>query len=439
MKVSVFGLGYVGSVTAACLASSGHSVVGMDVNPDKVRAINNGESPIIEPGLAGLISEGVRTGHLSAVQDTDAAVAQSDASFICVGTPSDANGNLNFVSLDHVFSEIGHALSKAAGYKVITLRSTVLPGTLADRLIPQLVRESGREEGRDFGTAINPEFLREGSAIHDFRNPPFTLIGQTDQRAGDVLAELYAGLSAPVFRTDPDTACMVKYASNAFHGLKVTFANEIGQLCGRLGVDGAEVMDIFCQDTRLNISPRYLRPGFAFGGSCLPKDLRALLYMARHTDLRLPVLESILPSNRLHIQGVADLILRQQRKGVGFIGLSFKPGTDDLRESPIVDLVEMLSGKGLKVRIYDDNVSLSRLIGGNKAFIEKTLPHISALLCTSMEEVVQGSEVVIVAHNPSDGGQQLLNLLKPEQLVIDFVKIASNGNHHPTEYEGVCW
>jgi GDP-mannose 6-dehydrogenase len=438
MNVSIFGLGYVGSVTGACLASFGHKVVGVDVNPDKVEATNSARSLIVERGLKELICQGVRTGNLRATHDTASAIAQSDVALICVGTPSDANGNLNFEYIDRVCMEIALVLREDTNYKVIGVRSTMLPGTLSTRLIPLLTRESGKQAGKDFGTAINPEFLREGSAIDDFKNPPFTLIGTRDERAGVVLNELYASISAPVFRTDPDTACMVKYACNAFHGLKVVFANEIGQLCKKAGVDGTRVMEIFCQDTSLNISPRYLKPGFAFGGSCLPKDLRALLYLARHADLQLPMLESIMPSNRLHVQRVVDMILKEQQNRVGIIGLTFKPGTDDLRESPIVDLVETLSGKGLKVRIYDKNVSLSRLIGANKAFIEQVLPHISTMMSDSMEEVVQSSDVIVVSHDLHDGGEQLFNLLRPDQLVIDFVKITFSKSL-PAAYEGICW
>ena len=339
MNVSIFGLGYVGCVTAACLASQGHRVVGVDINIDKVEAINNGKSPIIERGLGELIQTGRRSGNLRATQDAYEAVAHGDVLVICVGTPSDANGNLNFKFIDRVCIDIAQSLREVSGFKVIAVRSTLLPGTIDQRVIPLLTKESGKQVGEDFGVASNPEFLREGSAIDDFNNPPFTIIGTVDEQAGAMLEQLYRDIPAPIFRTDPNTACMVKYACNAFHGLKVVFANEIGQLCKKAGVDGTQVMDIFCQDTSLNISSRYLKPGFAFGGSCLPKDLRALLYLARHTDLQLPMLESILPSNRLHIQSVADIILSDpKRTKVGIIGLTFKPGTDDLRESPIVQL-----------------------------------------------------------------------------------------------------
>jgi GDP-mannose 6-dehydrogenase len=439
MNVSVFGLGYVGSVTAACLASQGHHVIGVDVNAEKVKSFKNGLSPIIEPGLDTLIRDAVDSASISATQDAAAAVTQSEVSMICVGTPSDPNGNLNFEYLDRVFTEIGRALAGVTDYKVIALRSTILPGTLTNRLLPLLGRESGKQVGMDFGMVVNPEFLREGSAASDFNNPPFTLIGQMDNRAGDVMEELYANIPAPLFRTSPDTACMVKYASNAFHALKVAFANEIGMLSKELGVDGTKVMEVFCQDTRLNISPRYLKPGFAFGGSCLPKDLRALLYLARHSDLQVPVLEAIIPSNQLQIQRVIDLILRDQRRNVGIIGLSFKTGTDDLRESPLVDLAEALIGKGLQVRIYDNTVALSNLMGSNKEYIERVIPHIAGLMSTSREEVIQNSDIVVVAHNIENGPEKITGLFKQDQLIIDFVKIYTDEEETLSAYEGVCW
>ncbi len=439
MNTSIFGLGYVGCVTAACLAARGHKVIGVDINLAKVDAVNNGHSPIVERGLEELIQSGLSSGNLRATYDMDEATRHGDILIVCVGTPSDANGNLNFKSIDRVCIEIGQSLREVSGYKLIAIRSTLLPGVLGQRLIPLLIQESGKQPGADFGMASNPEFLREGTAIADFENPPFTIIGAIDERAGDVLEKLYQDILAPVFHTDPDTACMVKYASNVFHALKVVFANEIGELCKKVGVDGTQVMDIFCQDTSLNISSRYLTPGFGFGGSCLPKDLRALLYLARHADLQLPMLESILPSNRLHISSVADTILSDpKRTKVGIIGLTFKPGTDDLRESPIVQLVETLNGKGLSVRIYDNNVSLSKLIGGNKAFIEQVLPHISCMVRESMEEVVQACDVIVVGHDLQDGGEQLAGLLKPDQRVINLVKIASN-KYRPAAYEGICW
>ncbi|MHB1295055.1 MAG: UDP-glucose dehydrogenase family protein [Anaerolineae bacterium] len=438
MNISIWGLGYVGSVSAACLASGGHQVVGVDISADKVAAINAGQSPIIEPGLERLIADTVASGSLRATQDNDEAVRHADVCLICVGTPSNGNGGLNLEYVERVFQQIGRALAKSGGYKVIALRSTVLPTTLCNRLAPILALESGKAEGVDYGLASNPEFLREGSAIADFANPPFTLIGETDKRSGDVLSELYGHIDAPVIRTNPDTACMVKYASNAFHALKVAFANEMGRIAKTMGMDGSEMMNIFVQDTKLNISPRYLKPGFAFGGSCLPKDLRALLYLARHNDLQLPVLESILPSNDIQIQNVTNLIMREGRRSVGIVGLSFKPNTDDLRESPVVELVETLSGKGVSVKIYDENVSLSKLVGGNRAFIERVIPHISALMCPSLQEAVVGSEVVVLAQASEHDKDTLANVLQEDQLVIDLVRAYANGTR-PQVYEGIGW
>jgi GDP-mannose 6-dehydrogenase len=439
MNISIFGLGYVGCVSAACFASQGHKVVGVDINLEKVGAINNGRSPIIERGLEDLIRMGRDSGNLRATSDSREAVLHGEVLLLCVGTPSDANGSLNFKYIDRVCEEIGQTLREASGYKVIAVRSTTLPGTVSRRITPLLVEVSGKKAGHDFSVAGNPEFLREGSAIDDFNRPPFTVIGTTDTRAGDMLEQLYKQIPASVFHTDPDTACMVKYACNAFHGLKIVFANEIGQICKKEGIDGVKVMEIFCEDKVLNISPRYLKPGFAFGGSCLPKDLRAINYLAKHTDIQLPMLESILPSNRLLIQGVANQILADHKwSRIGVIGLTFKPGTDDLRESPVVELVEILSGKGLKVKIYDNNISLSKLIGGNKAFIEQALPHISCMISDSLEEVVQNSDAIIISHDLPDGGQTLLGLLRPGQLVIDLVKIKARISP-PVEYDGICW
>ncbi len=445
MKVSVFGLGYVGCVSAACFAAQGHEVLGVDINPDKVAALNAGRSPIIEPGLEELVRTGVAEGRLAATQDVEKAVAHADALLICVGTPSMPNGNLDVTYVERVGAQIGQALRDVDDYKVVILRSTVLPGTVKDLLLPALTKRSGKEAGVDFGVVTNPEFLREGSAIKDFLDPSFTLVGAMESRSADVVEQLYESLDAPIVKTDLDTACMVKYASNAFHALKVTFANEIGRLSKKVGVDSTEVMDIFCKDTRLNISSRYLRPGFAFGGSCLPKDLRAMLYLGRHKDVSLPVLEAILPSNEQQVRDIATLVMRDDYKRVGLIGLSFKPNTDDLRESPIVELVEILSGKGMEVRIFDENVQLSRLIGGNKAFIERVVPHISNLLCDSIADVVNNSEVIVVAHDVEEHHRQLLDLLTPDHMVIDFVKTFSERDGSSMvpkstyRYEGIYW
>ena len=440
MNICVFGLGYVGSVSAACLAARGHRVVGVDPNTEKVEAINDGRSPIVERGLDELIREGLRAGTLRATTDPADAGGDADVLMICVGTPSDATGIHDFTFLDRVCADIGAILCEARRFKVVVVRSTLLPGTVERRVVPLLTQLSGKHAGRDFGVATNPEFLREGSAVDDFNHPPFTVVGSRDARSSEIVAGLYEDMAAPLFHTDPDSASMVKYASNAFHGLKVAFANEIGLLCKQAGLDGTQVMDIFCQDRSLNISAKYLKPGFAFGGSCLPKDLRALLHAARHADLQLPVLEAILPSNRLHIQRVVELVLgRPGRTRVGVLGLTFKPGTDDLRESPMVQLVETLSGKGLPVRIWDPNVALSKLMGGNKAFIEQVLPHISAMICDSMEEVAQASDVIVVSHGMPDGGAQLTHLLRPDQMLIDLVKLPAGAGPDGAVYQGVCW
>jgi len=436
MNISVFGIGYVGAVTAACFAADGHKVIGVDVNRDKVRSINEGRSPIIERSLDELTREAVRSGNLSATDNVAEAVNHAEVCIICVGTPSAPNGNLNFEYVERVCTQIGQALAKADGYKVLAMRSTMLPGTLLKRLIPILERESGKKVGVGFGAAVNPEFLREGSAIEDFRNPPFTVIGQVDERGGDILAKLYADIPAPIFRVAPDEASMIKYACNAFHALKVVFANEIGRLGKELGIDSTKVMDVFCQDTRLNISPRYLKPGFAFGGSCLPKDLRALTYLARHSDVDLPMMDSLMPSNERHVQFAYRMIERLGKKRVTLAGLSFKPGTDDLRESPMVHLAETLLGKGYDVRIYDRNVNLSRLVGSNRAYIEQAIPHIAALMCDTLEDAVRGADVVIASHGINS---ELAGVLRAGQTVIDLARTATDSVQIAAEVEGICW
>jgi GDP-mannose 6-dehydrogenase len=383
-----------------------------------------------------LVRQTVASGHLRATVQVNEAVAHADICLVCVGTPSNGNGSLDLTYVTRVFSEIGAALAQATTYKVIALRSTVLPGTLSEHLLPLLARASGKRIGVDFGVVVNPEFLREGSAIEDFDCPPFTLIGECDPRAGDCLAALYADLPAPIYRTAPDAASMVKYACNAFHALKVTFANEIGRLCKPRGIDSVQVMDIFSQDTKLNISARYLRPGFAFGGSCLPKDLRALVYAARHDDVQVPMLEAILPSNAHHVQVALDTIHDLGKKQISLVGLSFKAHTDDLRESPMVVLAETLLGKGFKVHIYDNNINLSRLVGGNRAYIEQTIPHIAALMCESLAEAVDVADVIVLAHHV---GEDLAPLMRPDQTLIDLSRVFSRQSWEgEAAYDALC-
>lgn len=438
MNVNVFGLGYVGSVSAACFAALGRRVIGVDVNPLKVELINAGRSPVIEPGLDQLIEEMVGQGRLSATTRADEAVAASDVSLVCVGTPSNGNGNLDYTYVERVCHEIGAALARKDDYHVVVIRSTVLPGTTEARLIPILERASGRRAGVDFGVVFNPEFLRESTALHDFHHPPFTVIGQFDERGAQRAAELYGGIATPLRVAPLRVAEMVKYASNAFHALKVTFANEIGNICKRSGIDSHQVMELFCLDDKLNLSPYYLKPGFAFGGSCLPKDLRALLYHASRLDLHTPVLEAILPSNEQQIRLGYELVRQTGRKRVALLGLSFKAGTDDLRESPLVELIEMLIGKGYRVRIYDRNVSLARLTGANRAYIEREIPHLATLMCSSMDEALAESEVILIGNHAPEF-EAALQRARPDQIVIDLVRITPSAQSVLARYEGICW
>src|SRR5436190_12327134 len=398
MSISVFGLGYVGSVSAASFAADGHDVVGVDINQDKVAALNAGRSPIVEPGLDVLIAKGAADGRLRATTETEEAVASSEVSLLCVGTPSRRNGSLDLSYLERVTTEVGAALQKKSSYHVVVVRSTVLPGTTNERVIPLLEQASGKRYGDGFGVSVNPEFLREGTALKDFRKPPMTLVGHNHAADASGTIALYQSIDAPLVSTSIRVAEMMKYTSNTWHALKVVFANEIGNLCKKLNVDSHEVMDIFCRDEKLNLSSYYLKPGFAFGGSCLPKDVRALQYRAKEMDVELPMISQILPSNRQQIQNALDQVLETGKKKVGVLGFSFKAGTDDLRESPIVILAEALLGKGISLKIYDRNVSIARLVGANKDYIVKQIPHRSSLLCSTIDEVIAGSEVVVVGN-----------------------------------------
>jgi len=434
----VFGLGYVGCVSAASLAADGHRVVGVDVQPGKVASINEGRSPIVEKGLDDLIRGAVASGSLRATADSAEAVAETELSLVCVGTPSRRNGSLDFSHLVRVCEQIGGALRDKSAYHVVVVRSTVLPGTTHETIIPTIERMSGKTFGSGFGVTVNPEFLREGSALDDFRAPPMTLVGHNYRSDAQPTAALYAGVGAPLVTTSIRTAEMIKYVCNSWHALKVCFANEIGNLCKRLQVDSHEVMDIFCRDTKLNVSATYLRPGFAFGGSCLPKDVRALQYRGRELDLDLPIIESILGSNQRQIRHAIDAVLDTGLKRVGLLGFSFKAGTDDLRESPMVILAEALLGKGLQLRIYDRSVSIARLVGANRDYINEQIPHLSSLLCDTIDEVLSQSDVIVVGNAAPEFGDALRRT-RPDQHVIDLVRTSVDRTAIAARYEGICW
>jgi len=437
MNISIFGLGYVGTVCAGCLVSEGHTVVGVDVNMSKVDRMKAGLVSIIEPEISELFAAGHQQHRLTATASASEAIQSTDISLVCVGTPSQANGNLDLVYMKRVCEEIGDALrNKAARHRVV-FRSTMLPGTSEDLLTPILEMHSGKKVGIGFDVCYNPEFLREGSSVYDFYNPPKIVIGEHETSAGDVLCQLYSGIKAPLIRTSIRVAEMAKYCDNAFHALKVTFANEIGNLCKKMGVDSHDVMSIFCEDKKLNLSAAYLKPGFAFGGSCLPKDLRALAYQAKRFDLESHVLNAILMSNAAQVQIAIQMIMAIGKKRLGFLGMAFKPGTDDLRESPLVSVIETLLGKGYVIRIYDSNVSASRLIGANRKFMEEHIPHLSSLLVASAKELSAGSDVIVVGYQSPEFSSALQSL-RDDQAVIDLARLAKQVTT-PAHYEGICW
>jgi len=437
MKIAVFGLGYVGAVSAACLANDGHDVLGVDPNTTKLDLINSGFAPIIEKDLAEIIQRTVTKGKLSAVPDSATAVSRSDLSLVCVGTPSAENGSLELGYVEMVCKQIGAALAKKDGYHTVVIRSTILPGTMRNLVIPALKRASGKTPGKDFGVCNNPEFLRESTAVFDYHNPPKTVVGAIDERSAKALVTLYQGLPGPMIITDIESAEMVKYVDNVWHAVKVCFANEVGAICKQLDIDSHPVMDIFCQDKKLNISPYYLKPGFAFGGSCLPKDVRALTFHSNRLDLKLPLLESIMESNRIQIDRAYDLIARQNQKRIGILGFSFKAGTDDLRESPVVELAERLLGKGYDLRMYDKNISLARLVGANRDYILNHIPHIAGLMVDSSDQLMEHAEVVIIG-NGAEEFRDIVAGRKSNQQVIDLVRISSNTSEF-ARYEGIAW
>lgn len=437
MKVSVFGLGYVGAVSAGCLANEGHEVTGVDPVPTKVEMINEGRSPIVEAAIGEIIAATVKAGWLRATSDPNLAIRETELSFVCVGTPSQPNGNLDLRYIRRICEQIGAALKAKNAYHTVVIRSTILPGTMRSIVIPVLEEFSGKKAGVDFGVCNNPEFLREGSAVADFNAPPKTVIGEINPDSGDKLVELYKRLDAPLIRTTLETAEMVKYVDNCWHALKIGFANEIGNLAKAFSVDSHDVMNIFCQDRKLNISPAYLMPGFAFGGSCLPKDLRALTYQAKIHDLQLPILTSILPSNEIQVSHGMQLVMEKGHKKVGILGFSFKAGTDDLRESPMIEVIERLLGKGHDLRIYDKNVHIASLTGANRDFILNRIPHISRLMVPGIDAVLDHAETVVIG-NKDPEFNDVPARLRDDQRLVDLVRIgkhrSGNGN-----YSGICW
>lgn len=436
MKISILGLGYVGAVCAACLSSRGHHIIGVDVSEAKIDIINQGRSPIVEPGLEELIREGVRDHLITATTDVQQAVLDSDLSMICVGTPSKANGDLDLTYVRTVCQQIGQALRSKDSRHTVVVRSTVLPGTLRQVVIPELEQASGKRAGSDFGVAMNPEFLRESSAIADYEHPPMTVIGELDEASGEPLVQIYQELDAPLIRRPIEIAEMIKYTCNVWHATKVAFANEIGNISKAVGIDGRDVMDVVCKDTALNISRYYMRPGFAFGGSCLPKDVRALTYRARQLDLSQPLLNALMPSNALQVQYALDRILGYGKRRIALLGLSFKSGTDDLRESPLVELAERLIGKGYELKIYDANVHYARIHGSNRDYIESRIPHLSSLLVDDMQAVIDHGEIIVLG-NSEPAFQALVEHPPEGKRVFDLVGFMPSASSD--SLEGVCW
>jgi len=438
-SISIFGLGYVGSVTAACLAHKGYSVIGVDLSPAKVELLKSGRSPIVEPRMSELVTACHQDCRLQATTDSAAAVMNSEISFLCVGTPSLRSGKLDLGHISPVCEEIGRTLARKNSFHLVVLRSTVLPGTAVTIVIPTLEKASGKRMGKDFGVCVNPEFMREGTAVADFLDPAMTIIGAADSRHASLLRELYSWAPGRIFETSFTSAEMVKYVCNAWHALKVSFSNEVGTLAKQLDVDAEAVMEIFAADTKLNISSSYLKPGFAFGGSCLPKDVRALNYRAKELDLKLPLFDAIIPSNQEHLERAVEMVLHSGKMKIAILGLSFKAATDDLRESPQVQLVKRLLGEGRQIHIWDDNVSLGRLIGSNRQYIEEVIPHIGSLLCSDLAQVVREAEVVVISTRGIKK-EELQQHLRPDHIILDLVNLEKA--RRPADkgkYEGICW
>jgi GDP-mannose 6-dehydrogenase len=438
MRISIFGLGYVGAVSLACLARDGHEVIGVDIDAGKLDLIRSGQSPIIEEGIQELIRHVMASGRVTVTSDARAAVAQSDLSFICVGTPSSANGSQDLTAVLRLAEQIGAAIGAKSDFHTLVVRSTVQPGTVEEKIALILEQHSGKRSGEGFGLCFQPEFLREGTSIRDYDNPPFTIIGSNSERSTALVREVFGHLPCEFVSTEVRTAEMLKMACNAFHALKITFANEIGRIAQSLAVDSHEVMKLVCKDTRLNISPAYLRPGFAFGGSCLPKDLRALTYIAKTHDVNAPMLSSLLASNRVHVDHAIEQVLSSGARTVGMLGLSFKTGTDDLRESPLVTIAKRLIGEGVQLRVFDPEVNLSRLMGANRRYIEENIPHIGSIMSPTMAHMLEGAHTVIVGIFTRSLGEELYRLVEPGQRVLDLVNLPEREKLRGT-YAGVCW
>ena len=437
MKISVFGLGYVGTVSAGCLSEEGHTVIGVDPIKFKVDLINKGKSPIIEKDIENILKKSVNNRKLFATTDCEKALSSTDISIVCVGTPSQVNGNLDLKYLRRTCEEIGKSLNKKKDWHVVVIRSTILPGTMRKIVIPILEEYSRKKSVKEFGVCNNPEFLREGTAVYDFYNPPKTVIGATDLQTIKLIEKLYKKIKAPLIRTEIEIAEMIKYVDNIWHALKVAFANEIGIICKNINVDSHEVMDIFCKDTKLNISSSYLKPGFAFGGSCLPKDIRAMAYKGKTLDLNLPILNSILPSNELQIERGLNMVIKKEKKRVGFLGFSFKAGTDDLRESPVVEMIERLIGKGYELRLYDRDVNLAAIVGANRNYILNKIPHLSRLMVGSIKEILSHAETIVIGNNDPEF-QNVFKKIHKGQNIVDLTRIFTEKSNNE-RYEGICW
>ena len=438
MRISIYGLGYVGAVSLGCLVRDGHDLIGVDIDQTKLDLIKDGKPPIVEEGMSELSELVANSGRLQVTTDANYALQNTDLSFICVGTPSLANGGQDLGAMIRLSEQLGEALKEKDSYHILVVRSTIVPGAVEDTITPILEKHSGKTCGKDFDVCFQPEFLREGSSIKDYDNPPMTVVGSNSQRASDILQELFGHLPCKFIATDVKTAEMLKYCCNTFHALKATFANEIGRVCQSLNVDAHKVMSLVCEDKSLNISTAYMRPGFAFGGSCLPKDLRALNKIAKDNDIEIPMLSNVLVSNRNQLEHVLSMIYEYGIKDISLIGLSFKSGTDDLRESPLVSLTEQLIGKGINLRIYDPEVNIARLMGANKKYIEEVIPHISSLMVEDLETALAHGKLLIIGLSDLEIIRHLESYLSAEHKVIDLVgkpTLKDTG----CEYIGACW